>query len=186
MLGPDRRLRLAVAMVMWVIIAAANAAAQTPRRRPAAAPPAVTSPVPEPTLVFEREVFDYGLLGKRDPFAPLTAQQGSQPRFEMLTLRGIIHSPDGESVALLAEQSGRIHRIRPGDALGNVRVQRITPDRVYVTVSTFGVIRQEQWVLRSPGGAASAGSPPVNAPETVEPAVGDDDIATPLSEGVGR
>lgn len=53
-------------------------------------------------LVFEREVFAYPAFQRRDPFDPLVDEQASGPRFEQLTLLGIIHSPDpSQSVALL-------------------------------------------------------------------------------------
>nr|NIP81810.1 hypothetical protein [Gemmatimonadota bacterium]NIQ57354.1 hypothetical protein [Gemmatimonadota bacterium]NIU77517.1 hypothetical protein [Gammaproteobacteria bacterium]NIX46725.1 hypothetical protein [Gemmatimonadota bacterium]NIY11073.1 hypothetical protein [Gemmatimonadota bacterium] len=44
------------------------------------------------TLVYEREVYAYSGAGRRDPFRPLTGDAEMGPRFEELTLQGIIFS----------------------------------------------------------------------------------------------
>jgi hypothetical protein len=101
----------------------------------------------EAILVFDREVFFYPGSGRRDPFAPLVGDQGI--RFEDLTLNGIIHSPTPrESVALIGDRAGKIHRLRFGDRIGNARVLEITVDRVLFAVTSFGISRQEQLDLK--------------------------------------
>jgi len=98
-------------------------------------------------LVFEREVFIYPLTNRRDPFSPLSVSDG--PRFEELTLRGIIYSPTpGRSVALLAGPDNRIYRVRRGETVGNARVLDVGPRRVLFAVNNFGVVRQEVLELK--------------------------------------
>lgn len=62
-------------------------------------------PRPDTTeLVFDREVFNYPAFQRRNPFDPLVDDDEAGPRFEDLTLLGIIYSPDPDfSVALIAE-----------------------------------------------------------------------------------
>lgn len=96
------------------------------------------------TLVYEREVYRYNGENRRDPFRPLTDQNEMGPRFESLSLQGIIYSAErGRSVALLADGDGRIHRVRVGNTVGNSRVIEIGPVRVVLAVENFGTTRQE-------------------------------------------
>lgn len=96
------------------------------------------------TLVYEREVYTYSGENRRDPFRPLTAQDAMGPRFEALTLQGIIYSTGrGRSIALLNDSDGRVYRVRVGDMVGNSRVIEIGPVRVVLAVENFGTIRQE-------------------------------------------
>lgn|SRR5690606_1706813 len=98
-------------------------------------------------LVFEREVFLYPPTHRRDPFSPLSVSEG--PRFEELTLRGIIHSAQpGRSVALLAGPGNKIYRVRRGETVGNSRVLDVGPRRVLFAVNNFGVVRQEVLELK--------------------------------------
>lgn len=105
------------------------------------------------TLVYEREVFTYRGANRRDPFSPLTDDADVGPRFESLTLQGIIYGTGrGGSLALLADSDGRVYRVRVGDRLGNSRVIEIGPLRVVLAVENFGSIRQEMLELPSSGG----------------------------------
>lgn len=105
------------------------------------------------TLVYEREVFTYQGMGRRDPFRPLTDADEMGPRFEQLTLQGIIYSTGtGRSVAMLADGDGRIFRVRVGDVVGNSRVVDIGPLRVVLAVENFGNVRQEMLELTRTGG----------------------------------
>lgn len=106
------------------------------------------------TLVYEREVYAYRGAGRRDPFRPLTADDDMGPLFEELTLQGIIYATGrGRSVALITDASGRVHRARVGDVVGNSRVIEIGPARVVMAVENFGNIRQEVLELPTRGGA---------------------------------
>lgn len=132
------------------------ASAQNPQGQPGqqaqqARPPADTAAV---QLVYEREVFSYADRGRRDPFRPLTDSDETGPRFEELMLQGVIYSTGrGQSVALIADASGRIYRVREGGVVGNSRVVEIGPLRVVLAVENFGTIRQELLELRKRGGA---------------------------------
>lgn len=141
-----RTLALRTAMLALLLGGAAPAAAQ---QKPAkGAKPAAPAPVPEPELKFEREYFIYPVRAGRDPFASLAARSGLGPRFEDLSLQGVIHSPDGRSVALLSDTEGRIHRVRRGEMVGNARVISISLMKVVFAVENFGIVRQEELELK--------------------------------------
>jgi hypothetical protein len=118
------------------------------RNATAARPDADRAPTAEPRLMIDREVFVYPGGGRRDPFKPLEVADGLGPLFEDLVLRGIIHAPPDQSIALLATAEGRIFRARRGDVVGNTRVLDITADRVIFAVDNFGVVRQQQLFLK--------------------------------------
>ena len=82
------------------------------------------------TLVYEREVYTYRAQNRRDPFRPLTDADEMGPRFEALSLRGIIYATGrGQSVALLSDAEERVYRVRVGDTVGNSRIIEIGPTR---------------------------------------------------------
>lgn len=117
-------------------------------------PPAGPGPGQQITLVYEREVFTYRGGGRRDPFEPLTGENQMGPRFEELSIQGIIYSRvPGRSVALLTGAQDQVHRVRVGDVLGNTRVIEIGPTRVVMAVENFGAIRQEILEMPQRGGA---------------------------------
>lgn len=107
-------------------------------------------------LVFEREVFIYPSFTRRNPFRPLTSGPDSGPRFEELSLIGIIYSTEpGASVALLAQGNvaagsggGRTFRVRRGTVLANMRVLEVQRDQVVVEVEEFGTREQRVLTLR--------------------------------------
>lgn len=140
----------------WTLAAGLAAAALWPSQAAAqqgqeSAEP--TTSAAEIELVYEREVFGYDGQNRRDPFRPLTDSDAMGPRFEDLSLQGIIYSTgQGRSVALLADSRGRIHRVRVGDVVGNVQVIEIGPLRVVLAVENFGSIRQEMLELPTRGG----------------------------------
>ncbi|MBX6362825.1 MAG: hypothetical protein IRZ00_03060 [Gemmatimonadetes bacterium] len=128
---------------------AAAAAAQTPASK---------KPLPhkEPTLVFDREVFSYPAEGRRDPYTSVVGRADGGPRFENLSLRGIIYAPaTGQSLVLLADTvAKKAYRARRGDVVGNARVLDVGPTRVLFSVDNYGVVRQETLELkRNPEGA---------------------------------
>ena len=108
----------------------------------------------EVTLVYEREVFTYTGSERRDPFQPLTGDNQMGPRFQELSLQGIVYSNvPGRSVAVLQAGGDRVLRARVGDVIGNSRVIEIGPTRVVMAVENFGTIRQEILELPQRGGA---------------------------------
>lgn len=143
----NRGRALEVALAVAAVAAfAAPARAQQPQ--PAAQKPPV--PADSVRLVFDREVYGYQGGGRRDPFTPLTGKNAMGPRFQDLTLRGVIFSPDAPqfSVATIEDATGTRYKVRHGDVVGNTRVVEIAPRRVRVVVASFGQERQETLELR--------------------------------------
>jgi len=132
-----------------------EALAQTP-------PPGQAQRPDSAVLVFEREVFFYPQYERRNPFRSLASGRESGPRFEEVTLVGIVFSPNPDlSLAVLGPRGqggggtqparGRSFRERKGDSLGNFRILEIQPTRVVVEVEEFGLTEQRIMELRRPG-----------------------------------
>lgn len=99
-------------------------------------------------LVFDREVFTYPTFERRDPFRPLTGDEG--PRFEDLVLMGIVLASRPEiSIAVVGarppgstgdQAPTRLFRLRVGESVGNVRVVEIRQRLVVFAVEDFGAV----------------------------------------------
>lgn len=136
---------------------------------PAEAQDAPPPPPPDTAeLVFEREVFVYPRYNRRNPFSPLIDLEDTGPRFEELTLEGIVYSQNPNlSVALFTATVVAItaggqqvpaeetYRLRRGQVVGNVRVIEIQPTRVIVDVDEFGVVEQRVFELQRGSGGNS-------------------------------
>lgn len=100
--------------------------------------------------VYEREVFGYPTANRRNPFQPIQTGEegGSGPRFEDLTLSGIIYNPSLGSVVVLVDTNlQKRYRLREGDRVGQTRVVDIRPNEVEFSISgATGGARRE--VLR--------------------------------------
>ena len=153
----------AVLAVSAALSAAPAAEAQDPPAQPPARQPSDTE------LVFDREVFSYPSFTRSNPFRALVAGAAGGPRFEQLTLVGIIYSPD-PSVSLAHLTTGSItvaedgtrsategdsYYLRAGDSVGTVTVRTIYRDRIDVTVTEFDeqIPRTMTFVSRRPGGS---------------------------------
>lgn len=119
---------------------------------------AASAPAPrgQPTeLVFEREVFQYPEFQRRNPFRVLLGDD-SGPRFESMSVQGIIYSDQDRSGSMVlmragqagAEQQAQSRRLRMGETWGNVRVLEIRRTEVVVEVTEFGLT--EQKIMRLP------------------------------------
>jgi len=96
------------------------------------------------STVYEREVFEYPSLGRRDPFRALNAGEQLGPRFDDLRLSGVLFNQSVGSVAtFLDESTGRRYRVREGESLGEARVIAIRTDEVDFLITSFGISRQE-------------------------------------------
>lgn len=131
-------------------------------------PPAPPQRPVETELVFDREVFQYPSFTRRNPFRPLVAGDSGGPRYEQLSLIGIMYSPDpSASVAVLstggvaiaedgttAPIDGDAYYLKVGQTIGNVTVRAIHRDRIDVTVTEFDELipRTMIFVSRRPGG----------------------------------
>lgn len=128
-----------------------QARAAEPARGAAAAP---ADSAAEPRLVFDREVFSYSSGGRRDPFRPLTASEDG-PLFDELTVRMIVFAQDPrDSMVLVQDVTGKVHRLRRGERVGNATVVDIGRSRVLFSVNEFGVYRQGVLELKSNQGAS--------------------------------
>ncbi len=113
-------------------------------------------PPPDATeLVFSREVFAYPTYERRNPFTPLISGDVAGPRFEELSLLGIVYFANPElSVALFGsgDRAGgaatgpaagsETYRAHIGDVIGNMRVMEIQRMMVIVEVEDFGLTEQ--------------------------------------------
>ncbi len=149
----NSRMLVALVAVAASAVAPSLLRAQAAGSKPAA--PQATTDASKLTLVYDREVFTYDGRGHRDPFHALSADDEAGTRFEELSLQGIIYSTGpGGSLALLGDGSGRVHRVRVGDVLGDTRVVEIGPLRVVFAVNSFGNVRQEMLELKKSGGGS--------------------------------
>jgi len=100
--------------------------------------------------VMEREVFEYPVVGRRDPFAPLSAGDELGPRFEDLALSGIIYSPQRGSVAVLVDRATeRRYRVWEGDVIGGARLLQVSESDAEFLVTVFGVTRRDTLRLKA-------------------------------------
>ena len=131
-------------------------------------PPPQQQPAPDAQLVFEREVFTYPSFTRRNPFRALGVDDQGGPRFERLTLIGIMYSPDpAASVAVvttggvtvaedgtLAPVEGEASYLKVGERLGNTTIVEIRRDAVIIDVEIFDALERHtmNFISRRPGG----------------------------------
>lgn len=93
---------------------------------------------------YRREVFEYPAGDRRNPFAPVDAGVQVGPRFENLTLTGILYSPGVGSVAVLVDRStGERYRVRDGQRIGQARILEIRASEVVFSVEGARDTRRE-------------------------------------------
>jgi hypothetical protein len=121
------------------------------------------APASEPELVFEREVFDYPSFPRSNPFLPLSASTQGGPRYEQLTLTGIIWDADPTfSVAVvttgvvttaadgtISATRGAVYNAKVGQRIGNISIREIQRDRVVVDVEEFGLTDRRTMFIAS-------------------------------------
>jgi len=125
--------------------------------------PQQPAPPTETELVFEREVFRYPAFTRRNPFLGLDAADAGGPRYEQLSLIGIMFSPEpSASVAVmstggvevaedgtLSAIEGDAYYLKVGQSIGNVTVVEVHRDRVVVEVEEFGLVDRRTMVFLS-------------------------------------
>ena len=159
--------RLLAVALLATLFGASEAMAQDP-------PPPDTATAPPTELVFQREIFTYPTFDRRNPFIRVSSNSAGGPRFELISLRTIIHSTnpdlsiaifstgggaqqasaDGEPVELEIEDM-ETRRLRRGQRWGNMRVQEIQRDRVIVVVEEFGITRTHEMLIPRAGQGGS-------------------------------
>lgn len=139
------------ALALGVLLMPSNARAQAAAASPTVKDSTAANGSSDMKLVYDREVFSYPAVNRRDPFKPLVGPNGDSmgPRFQDLSLRGIIFSPlPDQSVALLEDASGKVYRVKRGDLVGNARVMAILPLKVNFDVEAFGSRRAASLELK--------------------------------------
>jgi hypothetical protein len=96
-----------------------------------------------------REVFDYGVQGRRDPFFSLLATGELRPMLSDLRLTTILYDLSGRRpVAVMNDVSTSAqYRVTTGMMLGRMRVTRILPRKVIFAIDEFGFSRADSLVL---------------------------------------
>jgi len=108
------------------------------------APNVVRRPEKVASITIEREVFNYGGAGRRDPFKSLLTSEALRPMLPELRLVAVAYDPTGGSVAILRDVNTRVqHRVRVGEPLGRMRVAAIQKKAVVFTIQELGYSRQE-------------------------------------------
>jgi hypothetical protein len=105
-----------------------------------------------PRVLINREVFQYDVDGRRDPFVSLLNTSDLKPLLTDLKLVGVAYDPRGQnSVAVLRDiTSKEQYKVRVGQTLGRMRVAAIQPKAVIFTIEEFGYSRQELLPIAPP------------------------------------
>ena len=107
------------------------------------------TPKPDPSNAIMREVFEYGVQGRRDPFYSLLATGDLRPMLGDLKLTTILYDLSGRRpVAVMNDVSTNLqYRVTTGMMLGRMRVTRILPRKVIFAIEEFGFSRADSLVL---------------------------------------
>jgi hypothetical protein len=98
-----------------------------------------------PKVLINREVFQYGGDGRRDPFVSLLTTSDLRPLLTDLKLVAVAFDPRGQnSVAVLRDVTSKVqYKVRVGQTIGRMRVAAIQEKAVIFTIEEFGYSRQE-------------------------------------------
>ena len=104
---------------------------------------------PDPGNTIMREVFEYSMQGRRDPFYSLLATGDLRPMLSDLRLTTILYDPTGRRpVAVMNDVSTNLqYRVTTGMMLGRMRVTQIRPRKVIFAIDEFGFSRADSLVL---------------------------------------
>jgi hypothetical protein len=144
-------MKLPIPIALVLIAAVATGAATQSRAsspaRPSASKPAAASPAADtaPTVLINRESFQYEGDGRRDPFVSLLNTSDLRPLLSDLKLVAIAFDPNGRtSVAVMRDLTSKEqYKVRVGQTLGRMRVAAIQEKAVIFTIEEFGFSRQE-------------------------------------------
>jgi hypothetical protein len=109
--------------------------------------PSADTATPPSTLM--RELFEYPLDGRRDPFVSLLTTNELRPAMSDLRLTGILYDHSGtRSVATLRDLGTNAqYRVTVGSILGRMHVAAIRVKTIVFTIDEFGTTRQDSLVL---------------------------------------
>ena len=121
-------------------------AAQLPAAVPAPAPVEKTAPA---EVLINRETFNYGATGRRDPFVSLMNTEELRPLLGDLKLVAVALDPTGRnSVAVLRDVTTKEqYRVKVGQEIGRMRVASIQAKSVVFGIEEFGYSRQESLAM---------------------------------------
>ncbi|HWL38933.1 MAG TPA: hypothetical protein VNO75_01750 [Gemmatimonadaceae bacterium] len=131
--------------------AATQSRASSPSARPAST---VSNPTPAvadtaPTVLINRELYQYEGDGRRDPFVSLLTTSDLRPLLSDLKLVAVAFDPNGRtSVAVMRDLTSKEqYKVRVGQTLGRMRVAAIQEKAVIFTIEEFGFSRQEMLAM---------------------------------------
>jgi hypothetical protein len=126
-----------------VRVAAAPAA--EPSKSPNVPAPAVAAAADSGKQLISRETYNYGGVGRRDPFVSLMNTEELRPLYNDLKLVAVAYDPLGRnSVAVLRDVTSKMqYRVKVGQEIGRMRVASIGPKSVLFGIEEFGYSRQE-------------------------------------------
>ena len=109
---------------------------------PEAAPRAAIPPI-------MREVYDYDIAGRRDPFLSLLSSDDLRPAVSDLKLVNIIFDESGRRpIAVMRDVlTNTQYRVTTGSTLGRLKVALIKRRTVIFSIEEFGLNRQDSLVL---------------------------------------
>jgi hypothetical protein len=110
---------------------------------------AAATPMPDPGKAIMREVFEYGIQGRRDPFFSLLSTGDLRPMLSDLRLTTILYDLTGRRpVAVMNDVTTNLqYRVTTGMMLGRMRVTLIAPRKVIFAIEEFGFSRADSLVL---------------------------------------
>ncbi len=147
-------MKLPIPFALILVAVVATGAATQSRASSPARPPGATTPVAPatdtaPTVLINRELFQYEGDGRRDPFVSLLTTSDLRPLLSDLKLVAIAFDPNGRtSVAVMRDLTSKEqYKVRVGQTLGRMRVAAIQEKAVIFTIEEFGFSRQEMLAM---------------------------------------
>ena len=101
-------------------------------------------------MVLYREEFSYPENGRRDPFLSLMASGELKPLLADLTLIGVLYDeaqPSRSLGVLVDGSSSETYRVRAGNTLGRMKVNKVGEREISLSIDEFGFSRQETLLI---------------------------------------
>lgn len=119
---------------------------------PVVAPAPSTAQARKPAtgeVLINRETYNYGATGRRDPFVSLMNTEELRPLLGDLKLVAVALDPTGRnSVAVLRDVTTKEqYRVKVGQEIGRMRVASIQAKSVVFGIEEFGYSRQESLAM---------------------------------------